>query len=329
MCYRILRPLLFLLDPERVHILALRALKFIPGSMFKKVSAPCTVMGLNFPNPVGLAAGYDRNAEYVDGLEKLGFGFIELGTVTQNPQAGHPKPRIFRIPEKNAVINRMGFYNKGLDCFVERLKEIHFSGVLGVSIVKNFETAIEDSIPDYLTCFKAVYPFADYIAVNISSPNTPGIRNIQFGSVLEELITTLKNEQKNQKRYVPIVIKVAPDLTDENIKSISKIFIDHKVDGIIATNTTVSREGVEGLKNADEQGGLSGAPLFEKNLKMVHKFHEHLGDHIPIIASGGIMSAEDAQKMIKAGASLVQIYTGLVYQGPKLVAEIAAGSDLS
>jgi len=322
MLYQLIRPILFCFDPERVHFFVLRLLKYWPWKLNKVAAKPRTVMGINFPNPVGLASGYDRNAECIEGLAKLGFGFIEVGTVTINAQKGNPKPRVFRLPEQQALINRYGFYNKGLKYFIAQLKKSKFKGVLGVSIVKNFETPIEDSVDDYLVCFRGVYPYASYVAVNISSPNTPGLRNIQFGSVLTELIEALKDEQQKlneqYNKYVPLVIKIAPDINDDDLKFMAQTFIELKVDGVIATNTTVSREGID----SDEKGGLSGAPLFPQALHVVKKLHHYLQGQIPIIASGGIMSGEDAKKMMEAGASLVQIYTGLVYRGPVLIKEI-------
>jgi len=326
--YKLVRWCLFLLPPEMAHIFTLKMLGFIPGWCFPKGKGrPVNVMGLAFPNRVGLAAGFDRNGEYVDGLGKLGFGFIEVGTVTLVPQPGYPKPRIFRIPEKEAIINRMGFYNKGMEYFLQRIQKVKYKGILGVDIVKNFSTPLEDSIPEYVKCFQDVYPYAHYVAVNISSPNTPGLRKMQFGEYLENLLQQLKQEQTILKakhgKYVPIVVKIAPDLTDDQIKDIATTFLNNKVDGVIATNSTTSRKGVEGLAHSEEKGGLSGKPLQQQSTHVIKVLHQALKGQIPIIGVGGIMTAKDAKEKLDAGASLVQVYSGLIYSGPNLVTSIA------
>lgn len=333
MLYLIIRRILFFFDPEKTHVFVLKSMKFLirgPICRFlekRRINAPCEVMGLKFPNRVGLAAGLDRNGEYVDALSALGFGFIEVGTVVLVPQAGHPKPRIFRIPEKNALINRMGFYSRGLDYFLKQMQHKTYQGILGINIVKNFTTPIAEAIPDYLACFEAVYPYASYIAANISSPNTPELRNLQYGDHLDKLLAALKQKQaelfEQSGNYVPLVIKISPDLSDVEIQQLAESFLKHQIDGVIAGNTSLSRQGVEGLPHAEEPGGLSGAPILVLSSHVVQELHQYLGDKIPIIACGGIMTAEDAKRMINAGASLVQLYTGLIYKGPSLIREIA------
>jgi len=327
--YKLVRKLLFCLDPEVAHKTALQGLRFIPKSLLSRniPQSPVNVMGIDFPNRVGLAAGFDRSGDYVEALAKLGFGFIEVGTITEYPQSGHPKPRMFRLVQKEALINRVGFYNKGLDYFLNKIKHTKYDGVLGIDIGKSVGTPVEEPVADYLFCFRNVYPYADYIAVNISSPNTPGLRKLQYGENLKRLLEALKSEQekltKEFGKYVPFTIKVAPDLSDDEIKSIADSILEYQVDGLIATNSTFSREGVEGLKNSEQQGGLSGRPLFKLSTEVLKKFNEALGGRVPIIACGGIMSGEDAAEKIAAGASLVQVFTGLIYQGPGLVKEIA------
>jgi dihydroorotate dehydrogenase len=283
-------------------------------------------MGLNFPNPVGLAAGMDKNAEYIDSLAALGFGFIEVGTVTPRPQSGNPKPRLFRLPRAGAVINRMGFNNQGVDQLVKNIQQASFGGLIGINIGKNFDTPLEKAVDDYLVCLHKVYAVADYVTVNISSPNTPGLRQLQLGEELERLLSALKNAQlqlaKVHKKYVPLVVKIAPDLSDAELVAIANQLLASQIDGVIATNTTLSRVGVENQPSANEMGGLSGAPLLGRATQVVQQLSATLQGQIPIIAAGGVMSGADAQEKIKAGASLVQIYTGLIYRGPMLVKEI-------
>jgi len=329
--YPILRWFLFLLDPETAHKLVLNSLRFIPACCFKKAADnPVEVMGIQFPNRVGLAAGFDRHGSHIDALAKLGFGFIEVGTITVDVQQGNPRPRIFRLPSKQALINRLGFYNNGLNQFIENMQKTKYRGVLGVNIVKNFNTPIEDALNDYLICFRGVYPFASYIAINISSPNTPNLRKMQYGELLDDLLATLKDEQKHLQqshgKFVPFVIKVAPDLSSDEVKKMSELFLKHQVDGVIATNTTISREGVEGVKHSEEKGGLSGAPLTQQATEVLKQFHACLGDKIPIIAVGGIMNADNAAERLSNGASLVEVYTGLIYKGPNLISEIIEAS---
>jgi dihydroorotate dehydrogenase len=290
---------------------------------------PVTVMGIKFPNSVGLAAGLDKNGECINAFAAMGFGFVEVGTVTPRPQAGNDKPRIFRLPKANAVINRMGFNNKGVDFLVSQVQAANFKGVLGINIGKNKDTPEENAKDDYIHCMRKVYDFATYITVNISSPNTPGLRSLQYGDALDELLVALKSEQKvlSEKygKYVPVAVKIAPDLTAEEVKSIAKSLIDNEIDGVIATNTTLSREGVEGLEFANEQGGLSGQPVKEKSTLVIKLLSEALDNKLPIIGVGGIASSDDANEKLQAGASLVQVYTGFIYQGPELVKEIVNG----
>lgn len=284
-------------------------------------------MGLVFPNPVGMAAGLDKDGEHVEALGELGFGFIEIGTVTPRAQLGNPKPRLFRIPQAKAIINRMGFNNCGIDNLLANVRRTNYSGVLGINIGKNFDTPIEHAAEDYLTCLRKAYRDADYIAVNISSPNTPHLRELQNSEELNNLLHILKCSQKKladeHGKYTPLVIKIAPDLEMRQIDAMATLLMKHEIDGVIATNTTLSRQGVESRRHAQEAGGLSGAPLRERATAVVQRLHEVLDDALPIIAAGGIMCAADAKEKIGAGASLVQIYTGLVYKGPGLVSEIA------
>jgi len=335
--YALTRPLLFSLDPETAHNLTLPALKNaaacgLTALAGKPASDPRTVMGITFPNPVGLAAGLDKDGAYIDGLAALGFGSIEIGTVTPRPQPGNPKPRIFRLPQANAVINRMGFNNGGVDAFVANVQASKFfrnkEGVLGLNIGKNADTPIERAADDYLHCLEKVYPYASYVTVNISSPNTKNLRQLQGGSELDALLSQLKEAQQRladkHKRYVPIALKIAPDVDGEQVKSIAAALIRHKMDAVIATNTTVTRDAVKGLAHAEETGGLSGAPVFEMSNAVIRALKAEVGDALPIIGVGGILSGENAQAKIAAGASLVQLYTGLIYRGPALVKECAA-----
>ncbi|MFM7669795.1 MAG: quinone-dependent dihydroorotate dehydrogenase [Betaproteobacteria bacterium] len=330
--YPLVRPLLFSLDPESAHDLTLSALSAAAKIGFtqrltKPLPDPRTVMGIWFPNPVGLAAGLDKDGACIDGLAALGFGFIEIGTVTPRPQPGNPKPRMFRLPQANALINRMGFNNGGVDALVRNVQASRFyqnkQGVLGLNIGKNADTPIERAIDDYLICLDKVYPFADYVTVNISSPNTKNLRQLQQASELGTLLSALKNSQRTLAdrygRYVPIALKIAPDLDHEQIKSIAELLLQHQIDAVIATNTTITRDAVSGLPHADEAGGLSGAPVLPLSNHVISALRSELKDTIPIIGVGGILSGEDARAKIDAGASLVQLYTGLIYRGPALV----------
>ncbi|MBF4456189.1 quinone-dependent dihydroorotate dehydrogenase [Acinetobacter sp. SK-43] len=326
MLYSLARPLLFTLAPERAHELTLSMLDkaYKLGFMHQKVAnKPVTCMGIEFPNPVGLAAGLDKNGAHIDALAALGFGFIEIGTITPRPQAGNPQPRLFRIPEAKAIINRMGFNNDGVDKLVENVKASKFKGILGINIGKNADTPVEDAVSDYIICLEKVYNYASYITVNISSPNTKNLRSLQSGDALTELLQTLKDRQlelaEQYNHYVPLVLKVAPDLTIEDINFISTQLLKFKIDGLIVTNTTLGREGVENLPNGNEAGGLSGAPVFEKSTECLRQFSKILDGRMPLIGVGGIVSGDQAVIKQQAGASLIQVYSGLIYTGPTLV----------
>ncbi len=312
MWYRLLRPCLFLLPPEVAHTLTLTALKYWPFSQ-KIPDSPKTVWGLVFKNPIGVAAGLDKNGEYIDALAKLGFGFIEIGTVTPKPQIGNPKPRLFRLPKSQALINRMGFNNHGIDVLIANVKKAKYRGILGINIGKNASTPIENALDDYLICLKKAYPYASYITINISSPNTTGLRDLQHGEFLDHLLAGLKAEQKQlaqqHQRKVPLLVKISPDLTDAELKDLAAALQRHQIDGAIATNTTISREGV----NSQESGGLSGQPLNARSTAVLKALHQALEGKIPLIGSGGIMSAADISAKFAAGADLVQLYTGLIY----------------
>jgi dihydroorotate dehydrogenase len=334
--YSVARPFLFLMDAESAHNLTLPSLRNahklgLTGLISKPQADPRTVMGIQFPNPVGLAAGLDKDGRYIDGLAALGFGSIEIGTVTPRAQAGNQKPRMFRLPQANAIINRMGFNNGGVDAFIANVQASRFyqdkQGVLGLNIGKNADTPIEKAAEDYLHCLQKVYPYASYVTVNISSPNTKNLRQLQGASELDALLSRLKEAQQRladqYKRYVPITLKIAPDIDAEQIKTIAESLLRHKIDGVIATNTTITRDAVQGLKNGEEAGGLSGEPVFALSNTVVRALKAELGDSLPIIGVGGIFSGSDAATKIQAGASLVQIYSGLIYRGPSLVRECA------
>jgi dihydroorotate dehydrogenase len=334
MVYPLVRPLLFCLDPERAHRFTLRALRQLDRFGLARAATPApagcarTVMGIRFPNPVGLAAGLDKNGEYLDAVARLGFGFIEVGTVTPRPQPGNPRPRMFRIRAARAVINRMGFNNDGVDRLVENVKRARYRGVLGINIGKNFDTPLERADDDYVACLRKVYALASYVTVNISSPNTENLRRLQDADALDGLLATLKIEQRalasRHGKVVPLAVKIAPDLDRAQIESIAALLRKHAVDAVIATNTTVAREGVAGLPHEQEAGGLSGAPLKARATSVVRQLAQALAGKIPIIGVGGIMTGADAREKLAAGASLVQVYTGLVYCGPALVGECIA-----
>jgi len=333
MYYSLIKPFLFLLPPEKSHHFTLSALKIFHSigmtQVFKKSYFPCRVMGLDFDNPIGLAAGLDKNGDYLDALAALGFGFIEIGTVTPKPQAGNELPRLFRLPQYEAIINRMGFNNKGLDYVAARLQQTKFKGILGVNIGKNRDTSLEQAHEDYVIGFRRMAPYASYITVNISSPNTEGLRNLQQENLLKYLLQSLKREQKIffelSKKYVPLVIKISPDLTTKEITNMAEIMLEQKADGVIATNTTISREGVA---NFQEAGGLSGKPLAKPATEVIKKLHEVLQDKIPIIGCGGIFSGKDVEEKLMAGAKLVQIYTGLIYEGPEIVSQLVEAAAI-
>lgn len=329
--YPFLRNQLFRLDAEDAHHLTLRAIGAagrtgLAGLCAPRVSdAPRTVMGLTFRNPVGLAAGLDKEGAAIDGFAALGFGFIEVGTVTPRPQPGNPRPRIFRLPEAGGIINRMGFNNHGVEQFVKNVQAARYRGILGLNIGKNADTPIERAADDYLFCLERVYPFASYVTINISSPNTKNLRQLQGAGELDALLAALKDKQQRladlHGKLVPLALKIAPDLDDEQIEEIAGTLLRHKIEGVIATNTTLSRAAVQGLPHAGETGGLSGRPVFEASNAVIRKLRAELGTDVPIIGVGGIFSGEDARAKIDAGASLVQLYTGFIYRGPPLVAE--------
>ena len=330
--YPLLRPLLFSLDPELAHEFTLKLLKLSDSSGLSTLlyptlpEKPVEVMGLHFKNPVGLAAGLDKNGDYINALDALGFGFIEIGTVTPRPQPGNPKPRLFRLPEHEAIINRMGFNNTGIDHLLAQAQHSGYSGILGINIGKNFDTPIEEATEDYLMGLRKAYTSASYITINISSPNTKNLRQLQQGDEIRRLVANLKNEQLSLEQeygfYVPLAIKIAPDLTDEEISHIASLLLDFEIDGVIATNTTISREAIAEHPLAQEAGGLSGAPVKTASTRVVKGLAAELQDKVAIIAAGGILSAEDAQEKLNAGASLVQVYSGLIYKGPQLIADI-------
>ena len=332
MLYDLLRPLLFAFDPETAHTISLSTLQhlqnlgLLPGHSYACKSRK--IMGLNFPNPVGLAAGLDKNGTYIDALAKLGFGFIEVGTVTPRPQPGNPRPRLFRLTQAQAIINRMGFNNHGVDHLIENIKRSNFQGILGINIGKNFDTPVDQAGEDYLICLRKTYRYASYVTINISSPNTRNLRQLQNTTELDRLLHLLKTEQiklSNQYgKYTPLVIKIAPDLDSSQLEAIARLLMKHQIDGVIATNTTISRQNLEHLPFADEAGGLSGAPLKSLSTEVIRKLHTLLQETIPIIGVGGIMSAEDAKEKTAAGASLIQIYTGLIYHGPDLIRQSVA-----
>ncbi len=338
--YRFLRPLLFRLPAETSHHLTFTLLRLfhrLPGAgplaraLFARhlPSLPVTVMGLAFPNPVGLAAGLDKNAEYVRPLSDFGFGFIELGTVTPRPQPGNPKPRLFRLPRQAALINRMGFNNVGIDRFLANLSRENKPCPIGINIGKNRDTPVERAVEDYRAALHAAYPHANYVTVNISSPNTAGLRDLQNEENLEELLRTLKADQatlaEKHGRYVPIALKIAPDLDDAQIAAIARLVLEHKFDAVIATNTTITRPDLASDPLAHQSGGLSGRPLKPLSTEIIHKLYAQLRGRIPIIGVGGIENADDAWDKLVAGADLIQIYTVLIYAGPCVVQAIVHG----
>lgn len=327
--YTLLRPLLFALDAESAHHLTLESLQLAARAGLaaacapRATAAPRTVMGISFPNPVGLAAGLDKNGEYIDALAALGFGFLEIGTITPRPQPGNPRPRMFRLPAAHAVINRMGFNNHGIDYLVERVRASRYRGVLGINIGKNKETSAEEAVNDYLIGMRKAWQHASYITVNLSSPNTPGLRDLQFGEPLRQLLDRLKSEQQlltaRHDRRVPLAVKIAPDLADDDIHQVAMALREFEIDAVIATNTTIGRDAVAQLPHGGEAGGLSGAPLTQKSTAVIRTLARELDGKLPIIGVGGIMSGADAAEKLAAGAALVQIYTGFIYAGPPLV----------
>ena len=337
--YTLARSLLFKLDAETAHNVSMRGLRMAEKSRIlplffptPECIAPVEVMGLRFPNRIGLAAGLDKEGNTIDALGRLGFGFVEIGTITPRPQAGNPKPRLFRLIQHEAIINRMGFNNPGI---IEGVRNVSrsrsFNGVVGFNIGKNKDTPNDRAEYDYVTSFKEAFPVADYVAVNLSSPNTPGLRDLQSEDASARLLGKLKSEQekleKRHGRHVPLLFKVAPDLDPEHIQGLSRVFLDGGLDGLIATNTTITRGGVEGHERAEEAGGLSGRPLRQRSNEVIRAFATELGGRIPIIGAGGISSADDAVEKIRSGASLVQVYSSFIYQGPTLIREIGDRLD--
>lgn len=330
MAYSLIRPFLFRMDPERAHEFTLNLLNTaskagLTGFLYSNQHKPVDCMGIRFKNPVGLAAGLDKNGEYIDALAALGFGFIEIGTITPKPQAGNNRPRMFRLAQANAVINRMGFNNEGVDALIENVKNSKYKGVLGINIGKNAVTPVENAVDDYLYCLDVVYNHASYITVNISSPNTKNLRNLQEGSALTELLSTLKNRQSQlatqHGHYVPLVLKVAPDMELNQVEHIAKQLIDFEIDGLIATNTSISRINVNHLPQSNEAGGLSGAPIIDMSTEILRQFRTALQGKVPLIGVGGIDDGSKAALKQEAGASLIQLYSGLVYRGPNLIEE--------
>ena len=331
--YSLLQKALFCLEAEASHEFSLdclgaaERLKLLPLFVPKPTKNPVEVMGLSFPNPIGLAAGLDKNGDYFNALGQLGFGFVEIGTVTPRPQPGNPLPRLFRLPEQQAIINRMGFNNKGVDHLLRRVANRRYDGILGINIGKNFDTPLENAVDDYRIGMEKVYQHADYITVNISSPNTPGLRELQFGESLQQLLAELKQTQQQLEnrhgRYVPLAVKIAPDMSDDEIQSVADILLQQGIDAVIATNTTVDRDAVADLHHGQEQGGLSGAPLASRSTAVIQQLYSVLGEKLPIIGVGGITDTKTAAEKIEAGASLVQIYSGLIYRGPELIVEAA------
>ncbi|MFZ2299360.1 MAG: dihydroorotate dehydrogenase (quinone) [Burkholderiales bacterium RIFCSPLOWO2_12_FULL_64_99] len=339
--YSLPKSVLFKMDPEAAHELTMAGLARFQNTPLaclwgaERVSDPVEIAGITFPNRVGMAAGLDKNGRVIDGLGAMGFGFVEVGTVTPKAQPGNPKPRMFRLPEANALINRLGFNNDGLDAFLTNVKRARFrqnGGILGLNIGKNAVTPIENAVDDYLICLEGVYPHADYVTVNISSPNTKNLRALQSDEALDALLAQLQERRqdliKRHGRTVPMFVKIAPDLDETQVGVIAATLQKNEIDGVIATNTTISREAVKGLPHAEETGGLSGAPVLEASNQVIRQLRAALGPRYPIIGVGGVMSAADARSKCDAGADLVQIYTGLIYQGPELVKACAQALKL-
>lgn len=333
--YQLFKPLIFKVDPERAHDATIKSLRTTQNTPLQKVYAnpglvrPVSCFGLEFKNPVGLAAGLDKNAECIDAFAAMGFGFIEVGTVTPKAQMGNPKPRLFRLTEVEGIINRMGFNNKGVDYLIGQVRQAQYKGVLGINIGKNKVTEESDALSDYVLCLEKVFPYASYVTVNISSPNTPGLRNLQYGDALESLLDGLKQKQlslsQQHHKQVPLLLKIAPDLDEHEIVSVANALIKFEIDGVIATNTTLDRSNVQGVPNANEVGGLSGVPVRDKSQQVTELLAKTLNNQVPIVGVGGIANAQDANQRLAAGASLVQVYSALIYQGPKLVKSLVSG----
>lgn len=332
MLYPIVRKALFQLDPERAHEFTFRQLQRISNTPFEFLikqsvpAKPVNCMGLTFKNPLGLAAGLDKDGDCIDAFGAMGFGFVEVGTVTPRPQEGNEKPRLFRLVDAEGLINRMGFNNKGVDNLIENIKRSHYDGILGINIGKNKDTPVENGKDDYLICMEKVYSHAGYIAINISSPNTPGLRSLQYGEALDDLLLAIKNKQnelaETHNKYIPVAVKIAPDLSIEELVQISDSLVRHNIDGVIATNTTLDRQLVTGFKHSQQAGGLSGRPVQSKSTEIIRQLSRELNGKMPIIGVGGIDSAIAAREKMEAGASLVQIFSGFIYKGPKLIKDI-------
>jgi dihydroorotate dehydrogenase len=328
--YSMIRPLLFSMDPEGAHDLSLSALRYMPKRCFKQIEhRPVRALGLEFPHFVGLAAGLDKNGEYLDALAKLGFSFIELGTVTPKPQVGNPKPRLFRLPKAQAIINRMGFNNQGVDALVTHVEKACYKGILGINIGKNKDTSLDRAADDYIYCLNKVYEYASYVTINISSPNTPDLRQLQQKEYFAHLLSQIQAEQiklsDKFQRHVPLVVKISPDEDAETLKQMTDVILNLGIEGIIATNTTCSRKGVEHLSRSEESGGLSGKPVWELSTQCLRLLKHYVGNDVTLIGVGGIDSCDSARSKLNAGASLIQVYSGLIYHGPGLVHELVSG----
>lgn len=332
MFYPVIKKALFQLDPERAHEFTFQQLRRLSNTPFECLirqsvpTKPVTCMGLSFKNSLGLAAGLDKDGDCIDALGAMGFGHIEVGTVTPRPQPGNDKPRLFRVVEAEGLINRMGFNNHGVDNLIENVKKSRFGGVLGINIGKNKDTPVEQGKDDYLICMDKVYAHAGYIAINISSPNTPGLRSLQYGEALDDLLQAIKNQQEalqqQHQKYVPIAVKIAPDLSDEELIQIADSLVRHHIDGVIATNTTLHRDLIQGLNHCGQTGGLSGRPLQQRSTQVIRRLAQELNGRLPIIGVGGVDSLMAAREKMDAGASLVQIYSGFIFHGPRLIKDI-------
>lgn len=332
--YSWIRPWLFKIDAEDAHDVALSLLGFAPKFCFRTPPVnPVRVFGLNFSHPIGLAAGLDKNAEYLDALAKIGFSFIEVGTVTPKPQVGNPKPRLFRVPAMQAIVNRMGFNNQGVNALVQNIKKARYQGILGINIGKNKDTPLNAAAEDYLVCMQAVYPYASYITINISSPNTPDLRQLQQSQYFSHLLAQLQNEQfkleDKYQRHVPLVVKISPDESNETLKKMVDSMLVHGIEGLIATNTSSRRDFFTNFPEIMKQGGLSGKPLSTLSTSCLRFLKPYTGNQIALIGVGGVNAVADAQEKIDAGASLVQVYSGLIYQGPGLVYQLASGVSVN
>lgn len=332
MFYPVIKKALFQLDPERAHEFTFQQLRRLSNTPFEFLirqsvpTKPVTCMGLSFKNPLGLAAGLDKDGDCIDALGAMGFGHIEVGTVTPRPQPGNDKPRLFRVVEAEGLINRMGFNNHGVDNLIENVKKSRFGGVLGINIGKNKDTPVEQGKDDYLICMDKIYAHAGYIAINISSPNTPGLRSLQYGEALDDLLQAIKNKQEalhqQYQKYVPIAVKIAPDLSEEELIQIADSLVRHNIDGVIATNTTLNRDLIQGLNHCGQTGGLSGRPLQQRSTEVIRRLAQELNGRLPIIGVGGVDSLMAAREKMAAGASLVQIYSGFIFHGPRLIKDI-------